>query len=83
MSEHATQLYVSNLATILRDTAIDLTGNLTHIASLTYSITTPELLDATFSGLASRLDNISAMADQFASLRAKLEEALTTPAPTT
>lgn len=82
MSHHATPSNVSNLAVITQETAQSLAEETAAIATLSYNISTPELLDATFSDLASRLDNISAMADQFTKLRYDLENALTTPAPT-
>lgn len=82
MSHHATSSNVTNLAQITRQTAETLADQTAAIHNLSFSITTPELLDATFSDLASRIDNISAMADQFTKLRYDLENALTTPAPT-
>lgn len=83
MSQHATAQNLSNLAAICTDTANSVAKSLADISVQTFSITDPPLLDATFSDLASRVDDLSRMADQFENLHNAIDRALNPPTTTT
>lgn len=84
MPQHATPANVQALAFITADAASALATTTALIRSQSFEIADQPLLDATFSDLASRLDDITRMVDQYDNLTKALDKALHPPeVPTT
>lgn len=82
MSQHATPQNVQALAKICADASMALATATESTHNATFMLSDEGLLDATFSSMASRLDTITAMVDQFTNLDNSLKAALTPPALT-
>jgi len=79
MPQHTSAQNVHDLARITAETAMAIATATDAIQTQTFQVTDQPLLAATFSDLASRIDNLSTLADQFDNLRASLEKALAPP----